>query len=232
MKKAIIFDFNGTMFFDEDKHILSWRAFAWNEFHKEIKDEDFPLHIHGYSNKEILRFLTEKEFSKEEVLYYAEKKELYYQKICEEDPKNLHLIKGLPAFLQKLKEQNVPIAICTASMKPNVDWYRKTFHLDDFFKEENYIYDDGTIKHGKPDPEIYLRAISQLKVNPEDCIVFEDAISGLKSAYNAGVKTIYAIKSEAGEKEIQHLSFITGIYRDFTDVSEDIFSLISDCQIV
>lgn len=228
MKKAIIFDFNGTMFFDEDKHVLSWRAFAQKEFQREIKDEDFPTHIHGFSNKEILQFLTGREFRKDEVLDNARRKELYYQKICEEDAENLHLVDGLPEFLTFLKQKNIPIAICTASMKPNVDWYRKTFHLDDYFSEENYIYDDGTIKRGKPDPEIYLRAISQLNVEPKDCIVFEDAISGIRSAYNAGIDTIFAIKKDGVGCDVSHLPGVKKVLRDFTSAAEEILPLISD----
>lgn len=222
MKKAIIFDFNGTMFFDEDKHILSWRAYAWNEFHKEIKDEDFPLHIHGFSNKEILAFLAGKEFTKEEVKEHAKRKELYYQKICEEDIEHLHLVNGLEKFLSLLKRKNIPIAICTASMKPNVDWYRKTFHLDQYFEEEKYIYDNGEIKKGKPDPEIYLKAIAKLDVKPEECIVFEDAISGITSAYRAGVKDIYAIKEDGVGKDVSSLPGVKKVMKDFRIIPEEI----------
>ena len=63
MKKAVVFDFNGTMFFDEDKHVLSWRAFAKEMFNREITDEEFPAHIHGFSNDEILPYLAERKFT-------------------------------------------------------------------------------------------------------------------------------------------------------------------------
>lgn len=212
---AVIFDFNGTMFFDEDKHVLSWRAFAKNEFGVDIKDEDFPKHIHGFNNKEILSFLSGRTFSDVEVLEYATRKELYYQKICEDDKKNLHLVNGLPAFLDLLKEKNIPIAICTASMKPNVDWYIKTFSLLKWFDEENIIYDDGTLKKGKPDPEIYLRAFKRLGVDPKDCIVFEDAQSGIKSAYAAGCKEVVAITSEDRRYRIKDLPGISYFIEDY-----------------
>lgn len=224
MIKAVIFDFNGTMFFDEDKHVLSWRAFSEEEFSRPIPDEDFPNHIHGYANQEILPYLAGRALSKEEVVAYSTKKELCYQKICEEDKENLHLVNGLEAFLDALKAKNIPLCICTASMRPNVDWYLKTFHLSRWFDEEHIIYDDGTLKRGKPDPEIYQRALSRVGFSGEDCLVFEDSPSGIESAYRAGVKTICAIEPEWRREKISALPGVKYVLGDFTDLPHSLFN--------
>ena len=222
MQKAVIFDFNGTMFFDEDKHVLSWKSFAKEKFGVDLKDEDFVNHIHGHSNDSILNFLTGKTFSTEEVLKLAEEKEKEYQKLCERDEKNLHLVLGLPEFLDLLQKEHVPVAICTASMKPNVDWYKKTFHLERWFDDGHIIYDDGTLTKGKPDPMIYNRAIKALNVKAEDCLVFEDALSGILSARNAKVGMVVEIDDVNRRDKPPVEGLVDLVLADFRKVPKEI----------
>lgn len=220
MNKCVIFDFNGTMFFDEDKHVISWREFAKDYFNVEIKDEDFAKHIHGFNNKAILEFLAKREFSEEEVMKLTTIKELCYQKICEEDKPRLKLVDGVEDFLDKLVANNISIGIATASRKPNVDWYIKTFNLLKWFKKENIIYDDGTLTKGKPDPMIYLRALKQLNAKAENTIVFEDAVSGILSAYNAKIKYVVGIREKGDEYKIKDMKEITTLINDYTSLPD------------
>ena len=226
MQKAVIFDFNGTMFFDEDKHILSWKRFAKDKFGVLLGDEDFVDHVHGHSNDSILRFLTGRSFSPSEVLALAKEKEESYQRLCEEDRENLHLVPGLEAFLDRLRKEHVPVAICTASMKPNVDWYRKTFHLDRWFTEDRIIYDDGTLTKGKPDPMIYERAIQALKVKGEDCLVFEDALSGILSAKAAKAGMVVEIDDPRRRDKPPVESLVDLVLPDFRRIPERILEFL------
>lgn len=226
MTKAVVFDFNGTMFYDEDKHIVSWKDYAKKRFGFDLKDEDFIDHVHGHSNKAILRFITGKDFTNEEVLNFAREKELYYQKLCEEDKEHLHLVDGLVDFLTLLKKNHVKMAIATASMKPNVDWYIKTFHLLDFFELENIIYDDGTLTKGKPDPMIYLRAFERLGVEGKDAIVFEDALSGATSAKRAQAGLIVEV-DDRNRKDHPDLTGLADIViHDFTTIPQEVLSFL------
>ena len=225
--RSVIFDFNGTMFLDEKKHIDSWRDFALDKFGFYIKDEDFSEHIHGHSNADILHFITGKHFTDEEVLAYATEKELYYQKLCESDAENLHLTDGLEEFLDLLVDNGVNIAIATASMKPNVDWYIKTFHLDKWFPLERIIYDDGTLTKGKPDPMIYDRAIACLDATPEECVVFEDAKAGLLSARSANVKYVVAIAPGDKKETVRKYGTADYIIDDFHVLPPEILSFLN-----
>lgn len=224
--KAVIFDFNGTMFFDEEKHVLSWRSFAKKKFNVSIPDEDFPKHIHGFNNREILTYLSGHPVSEEETDRLAIEKEGEYQALCEEDKENLHLVTGLPAFLDLLVSQHVPIAIATASRKFNVDWYIKTFDLLRWFKKENIIYDDGTLTRGKPDPMIYQRAMKKLHRKPEDCLIFEDSVSGLKSALNAKAGSVIAIEPKDVEDRGRSVNGVKEILNDFSDIPQDVYDFL------
>ena len=220
-QRYVIFDFNGTMFFDEDKHVVSWRDFAKEKFGVEIQDEDFPLHIHGFNNAEILSWLAKKEFSKEEVALLTKEKELYYQKLCEADVENLHLVDGLEEFLDRLVASGVKIGIATASQKPNVDWYLKTFHLLKWFKEENIIYDDGTLTKGKPDPMIYERALERMGADRRFTVVFEDALSGIKSAYGAKVNRVIALANGEKAKQVSKMKEVHSVIENFRKLSKE-----------
>lgn len=215
-KKAVIFDFNGTMFFDEDKHVSAWATFAKDRFNRTITDEEFKTHINGFNNKSILEFLLNKSLSEEEVELLSKEKELIYQKLCESDEKNLHLVSGLEGFLDDLVKNKITIGIATASRKPNVEWYISTFHLLKWFKKDNIIYDDGTIERGKPDPMIYLKALKKLDVMPSDTIIFEDSSSGIQSACGSHPHSIIAIRQHPfSDSETKNsVSYVLKDYRN------------------
>lgn len=223
--RAVIFDFNGTMFFDDDKHVISWKAFAKEKYNYDLKDEEFPNHIHGHNNADILHYLTGKTFTPEETLMAATEKELMYQKICEEDKDNLHLVKGLTEFLDLLVKNHIKIGIATASMKPNVDWYIKTFHLAKWFDIENIVYDDNTLIRGKPDPMIYHRAMRKLSVKSDNVMVFEDSPSGIESAYRANASYIVAIRKP--DKQKMDFPGVKTIIDDFENLPDEIFSFLN-----
>lgn len=225
-QRAVIFDFNGTMFFDEEKHVISWRRFAKEKFGVEIADEDFPKHIHGHNNDDILTFLAGHEFTKAEVAKLAEEKELCYQRICEEDEEHLHLVDGLPEFLDRLCAHGIKIGIATASMKPNVDWYLRTFHLEKWFPLNQIVYDDGTLTKGKPHPMIYERALRALGVSGNETIVFEDSVSGIKSAYGAKVRMLIAVEEEERRKRVEQMKEVHEIIPDFRTIPDDVTSFL------
>lgn len=225
-KKAVIFDFNGTMFFDEEKHILSWRKFALEHYHIELKDEDFPSHIHGFNNKAILEWMSQKELSEEEVEILSTQKELMYQEMCLNDKEHLHLVSGLVEFLNLLKKNDIVLGIATASRKPNVDWYIKTFNLLTWFKKENIIYDDGTLTKGKPDPMIYLRAFERLGVKSEDSIIFEDSLSGIKSALDSHPHMVIGIREKSEIDKIRHIKELSHIISDYEKIDDDVLSFL------
>lgn len=214
--RYVIFDFNGTMFFDTEKHVLAWKEFSITHFNREIKNEEFKF-INGRSNKEILEYLSNKKLSEEEAYKLSVEKEYIYQKLAEEDKENLHLVFGLPEFLDRLKKNHIHIGIATSSLLPNVEWYIKTFNLLKWFDKKNIIYDDLTIKKGKPDPEIYFKAMKQLNAVKEQTLVFEDSKPGLESAKSAGVGMVIKIDNSLKSEES-----LTDVIKDFTFLNKNI----------
>lgn len=218
MAKAVIFDFNGTLYFDTPKHDAAWRECAEKLLGRPLSKEDFE-NIKGRTNKLILEYLLKKTPSDEETERIGRIKENLYIKKCIDEPECLKLAGGAEEFLDKLKSKGVPIAIATSSPSENVDFYFDYLGIGKWFSRELVIYDDGTIK-GKPEPDLYLRAAERLGVEPKDCIVFEDGISGIASARNAGVGGIVAVASDTPPEKLAAQEGVIRVIFDYFELDD------------
>lgn len=168
--KGVIFDFNGTLFWDTDFHNEAWDKYL-KGLGMEISDRDKDLHFHGKSNRDIFNFLFKREFSAEELDKVVEEKEGIYRDICSK--KGINLAPGVIGFLEFLKNNRIPFTIATSSGWNNVDFFFSHFQLFKWFDPEKVIYDNGSFK-GKPAPDIFLLAASKIGTPIENCLIFED----------------------------------------------------------
>ena len=141
-KKGLLFDFNGTMFFDSEKHKEAWDVFSQKYRGCPISDYELD-HTHGKTNKKIIELLLG-DMRDEESEKLSKAKEALYRECCINDPKMFHLVDGLEDVLDNLKELQIPMTICSASIKDNIDFFISSFHLDRWFDIDKIIYDDGT----------------------------------------------------------------------------------------
>jgi beta-phosphoglucomutase-like phosphatase (HAD superfamily) len=93
---------------------------------------------------------------------------------------------GARELVEALAKAGLPIAIATSSRLAGVE--KKRMNHQAMFKNISTIIagDHPAVKKGKPAPDIYLEAARQLGVDPEECLVFEDALSGVRSGKAAG----------------------------------------------
>ena len=129
------------------------------------------------------------------------------------------LVPGILNFLKKLKEAKTPVALATSSRLESMDLVLDKFKLRSYFQ---IIINANQISRSKPDPEIYLKAANQLKINPKDCVVFEDSYSGVEAAKRAGMKVVLVMTSHT-RKDIPAVDLAI---KDFTKINiNDIRSL-------
>ena len=214
--KAVIFDFNGTMFFDSDKHEKAWERYLGKLIGRKITDEEFKKYVHGRNSSFIIEHFLNKKMDKETLMNMSDEKEGVYRKLCLEDKENFHLVNGLTGFLDYLKEKDINVNIATASNKENIDFYFNNFSLGNWFDYDKVVYDDGTLP-GKPEPDIYLKAAENIGIDPGDTIVFEDALSGIKSAFNGGFAKIIVIADKENKAYFESLKEVYGVLKDFTE---------------
>lgn len=219
--KGIIFDFNGTMYQDSHLHEKAWFNMVKKYSPKDISDEEILINVHGRTNRQILTYFIAEDLSDEEIERMSYEKEAYYRELCLENKDDLKLTDGLVDVLNQLKEDGTPITIATATVKENVEFYFDTFHLGEWFDFSNVTFDDGSFP-GKPEPDIFIIASEKLGFKPSECLVIEDAFSGLTAAKNAGIGKIIAIdpfgKNRSLFEEEQLGS--DGIITDFTNFFE------------
>ena len=220
--KGIIFDFNGTLYWDSAKHKQAWREFSKKLRGTPFTDEEMVKYMFGRTNEHIIKYAIGRQPTPEMVEKYGQEKEEFYRQMCLKDKENFHLAKGAEQFLDFLKENNIPRTIATMSDKPNVDFYIEHFHLDKWFDVDKIVYSNGKIP-GKPAPDIYQIAAKNLNLEPFECVVIEDALSGIESARGAGIGKIIAICSEEPPELYKPISCVSSIIRDFDDIDRDIF---------
>ena len=192
--KGIIFDFNGTLFFDSHMHYEAWRIFSKKLRGYEFTDDEMREKMFGRTNADIIEYAIGQKPTPEMVEKLAKEKEGWYRQMCLDNPETFVLSPGAETFLDYLKENNIPMTIATMSEWDNVEFYIKEFNLARWFDLDKIVYSNGKIP-GKPAPDIYEIAAKNIGLAPKDCIVVEDAISGIDSAYAAKIGKIIAIAS-------------------------------------
>jgi len=188
---GVIFDFNGTLFWDTKLHNEAWNIFL-SRHNMYLSDEDKFRKIHGKNNGDIFRSLFGDSLSNDQVTDYIMEKEGLYQELCLKT--DMQLASGTPDFLDFLKNNNIPFTIATASGRENLDFYFEYLPLNKWFDYDEVIYNNGKIK-GKPDPQIYQLAMDVIRKKPEEVVIFEDAVAGLQSAKNAEAGKIIVVNS-------------------------------------
>ncbi len=221
--KGIIFDFNGTLFWDSHLHKQTWRQYSKILRGTEFSDEEMVKYMFGRTNEQIIKYAIGKQPTPEMVEKYGQEKEALYRQMAKNDTKNFRLAKGAVEFLDFLKENNIPRTIATMSDKINVDFFFESFQLENWFDINKVVYADGIIP-GKPAPDIYEIAAKNLNLSPEECIVIEDALSGIESARAAKIGKIIAICSEEDSQLYKSIPCVSGIINDFTEFDRNLFS--------
>lgn len=203
--RAVIFDLDGTLIDNNSYHRRTWEKYLERRG-KKISEEEFNANMNGRTNEDAIKYIFGKETTQEEAMKYTLEKESLYREIYQPFIKP---ISGLIDFLETLKSKNLPMAIATSGIQPNIDFLFENIPIKKYFKA---VVNSSHIKKGKPDPEIYLKAALLLDVPPKNCLVFEDAVVGIKSAKAAGMKVI-AIATTQPKEELFEADMIVNDYQ-------------------
>lgn len=214
--RAVLFDFNGTLFDDTRFHLAAWRRYIRERFDIELSEAQVRAQFIGPNNHTIFQNFFGERYSASEVDAFCLEKERVYREVVRSDPANLRLMEGAPEMLDMLTARGVPFALATASQLDNVRFYLDDLGLRRWFTMERIVYDTGALA-SKPDPAFYLEAARRLKVDPADCLICEDTLAGIEAARRAGAGRIVAIDRTVPREKLLAEPGIFAVAHDFTN---------------
>lgn len=198
---GVIFDFNGTLFEDQDKQVASWNAFAESVIGRSLRTDEFAEHVFGQNTGDTLGYIFGRELLPTEVERYGEEKESLYRSLCLQDKAHFRLREGAEDFFEGLVKYNVPRTIATASGKQNVDFFFRELKLGRWFDRAKVVYNDGMLR-SKPDPQVFVIAMQRLNIPPEQSLIIEDSSSGIEAALRAEAQYVVAIASDKSKAKM------------------------------
>lgn len=183
--KGIIFDLDGVICSTDEYHYQAWKALAdkigATGFCRADNDRQ-----RGVSRMESLEVVLEKtslQFTQEEKQALAKwKNDCYRELLAGMSPVNLS--DEVRTTLDKLRADGILMAIGSSSK--NAPFILERIGLDGYF---DAVADGNHITRSKPDPEVFLLAAEYLGLAPKDCLVVEDAVSGINAGISGGFDT-------------------------------------------
>jgi beta-phosphoglucomutase len=209
--KAFLFDLNGTMIDDMQYHTIAWHKILTEDLGAQITVEETKAQMYGKNSELLDRVFGRGYFTDERTLEISLEKERRYQEAFRP---HLKLIEGLDEFLEKAKQEDIRMAIGSAAITFNIDFVLDNLNVRSYF---DAIVSADDVRESKPHPETFLKGAQLLKVQPSECVVFEDAPKGVEAAANAGMPCV-VLTTMHEEEEFKQYSNIIKFVKDYTEL--------------
>ncbi|NJB37552.1 beta-phosphoglucomutase [Croceivirga sp. JEA036] len=185
MIKGFIFDLDGVITDTAELHFLAWKALAdemgWN-FDREVNEK-----LRGVSRLDSIGIIMDHNavnLPEKEVVELATKKnEIYVASLNQITPEDY--LPGARELLTHLRQEGFKVALGSASKNST-----KVLAQLDATKYFDVIGDGNSVSKSKPAPDIFLFGAEKLELKPEECVVYEDAESGVDAAKAGGFHAV------------------------------------------
>lgn len=193
--KAIIFDMDGVIFDTEKSYLDIWTR-VFHKYGYKL-DQNIYISLMGTGRNNVMKVFKEKYGEHLPIIeMYKEKDKILMDVIKKGD---VPIKDGAQELLLYLKRNNFKIALATSARRNRLD---VQIEMHDIFRLFDVIVCGDDVKNGKPDPEIFLKAAEKISVNPENCIVIEDSLAGIKAAYKGGMNGFHVQDLKIADEEI------------------------------
>jgi beta-phosphoglucomutase len=181
---AVLFDLDGVLVDTARFHYLGWKRIA-DELGLSFSQQDNER-LKGVDRRNSFLNMVNgrRSFTEKEITDYCERKNRYYiEYIGTIRPDDV--LPGINRLLGDIEHSMMRKAVCSTSR--NAKPILQAAGLMDRF---DAVVDGHDIRNGKPDPEVFLRAAQTLDELPENCLVIEDAETGVEAGKKAGMKVV------------------------------------------
>jgi len=190
--RAVIWDMDGVIADTGPYHLKAWQAV----FHKRgasFTEDDFRRNF-GQRNDTIIRNTLGEQVSQSEIEVIAgEKEETFRQALG----RNIKPLPGAVKLIRSLREHGFKLALASSAPIENIQLIIQGLGIGDCF---HAIVTGRDVAEGKPSPQGFLLAAQKLGVEPESCIVIEDAVAGVIAARRAGMRSIAVTNTHSRER--------------------------------
>lgn len=192
MFKAVIFDFDGVI---TDSEALHLRAFnqVLAQHNIEIKEEVYYKEYLGFTDLDCFEIVVRQGglgLDSEQIKNLIKQKNEIFKELAASEAT---IFDGAPEFLQMLKENGIPMAICSGAVLEEIELILEQSGLVSFFEA---IVSGDQVTKGKPDPEGFSLALKRLNeggqnsIAANECVIIEDSHWGLEAGEAAGMHTV------------------------------------------
>jgi HAD superfamily hydrolase (TIGR01509 family) len=182
--KAILFDMDGVLIDAREWHYEALNR-ALDLFGMPISRFDHLVTFDGLPTKKKLEMLSlDRDLPYELHEFINELKQAYTMELISTQckPQFVH-----EYALSNLKQMGYKIAICSNSIR---DTITEMITKSSLLGYVDIYYSNQDVKKGKPDPEIYIKAINHFNLNPSECLIVEDNENGIKAAEASGANLL------------------------------------------
>ena len=180
--KAILFDMDGVLI--ESEFLMRSSAIqALADYGVEACHEDF-YEFTGMGEDRFVGGVAEKHGK----TYVTAMKDLAYDYYGQRVKAEAHFPDGIKEMLQTLHEKGIVLAICSAADLRKVRYNIQAIGVDESLFAA--LVTGSDVERKKPFPDIYLEGARRVGIEPKDCLVVEDAVSGIQAAHAAGMDAV------------------------------------------
>lgn len=183
--RGCIFDLDGVICDTAKYHYLAWKKLARNlNIPFTEQDNERLKGVSRMDSLKILLSLGHLTLPEQEMLRLADQKNNWYKEYIKEITSE-ELLPGVADFLSQLRSHGIKIAL--GSVSRNAPAILHGLQIQSCF---DAVIDGNVVTKAKPDPEVFVSGARILRLAPEECLVFEDAVSGIEAARNAKMHCI------------------------------------------
>ena len=206
MLKAALFDLDGVVFDTEPQYTVFWGS-QCRLYHPERPGLEHE--IKGSTLTQI--------FDRWFAGSLEQERDVITKRLDDfEAQMTFNYVTGFEAFVNDLRRHNVKTAVVTSSNRAKMESvYRQRPELLDMM---DAILTSEDFAHSKPHPDCYQRGAARFSVSPQECVVFEDSLNGLKSGRSADCLVV-GLATTLPVDSIRELSDLQ--VSDYTDLSYD-----------
>lgn len=204
--QAVIWDLDGVIIDSAEEHKQSWQRLAREEG-VQFSDADFWATF-GQRNDDILT----KQWgiaSPEKARELANRKEVYFREFIRDTAAPLP---GSLELMRALHDAGFAQALASSTPIENIEVISEALGLKRYLSK---FVSGETVPHGKPAPDIFLKAARELGIAPKHCVVIEDAVAGVEAAHAAGMRCI----AVAGNRDLPGLRKADLMVKSLTEVN-------------